>query len=75
MSIPLSKLKQKVGGKIASIESELVLTKLMELGIMPGAKFVIQNKAPFNGPLAILVNGTKIIIRRKEANLILVEAK
>ncbi len=74
MSIPLSKLKQKVVGKITAIESEHVLTKLLELGIMPGVTFSIQNKAPFKGPLAILVNGTKIIIRRNEADYILVEA-
>jgi len=73
MPTPLSKLKRKVSGKIAAIESEFVLAKLMELGVMPGVKFVIQNKAPFKGPLAILVNGTKLIIRRDEAKFILVE--
>ncbi len=74
MNVPLSTLKRKVQSRITSIEGEDVLTRLMELGIMPGAVFTIQNRAPFNGPLAILVNGTKIIIRRREADCILVEA-
>ncbi len=73
MAIPLSKLKRKMVGKILSIESEDVLTKLVELGIMPGVQFSIQNIAPFNGPLAIWINDSKVILRKKEAASILVE--
>lgn len=74
MQIPLSTLKRKVAGTIAAIEREDIMAKLLEMGVMPGASFVVQNVAPFKGPLAILVNGTKIIIRRQEARHILVEA-
>ncbi|MFD1551278.1 ferrous iron transport protein A [Putridiphycobacter roseus] len=74
MNIRLTKLKQRVAAKITAIESEEVLARLVELGIMPGVFLSVQNKAPFNGPLAVLVNGTKIIIRKKDAYFILLEA-
>ena len=74
MTVPLTSLKLKSSGKIAEIQSDTVLLKLIEMGVMPGVIFSVQNRAPFNGPLAILVNGTKVIIRRKEAECILVEA-
>lgn len=73
MTIPLSNLKEKIKAKISSIESEDVLTKMMELGVMPGGSFVLENRAPFGGPIAILVNGTKIILRKNEAKSILIE--
>ena len=74
MIIPLSKLKQRTSGKITTVENVDVLSRLVEMGIMPGAVLSIQNRAPFFGPLAILVNGSKIIIRKKDADFILVEA-
>ena len=73
MAIPLSCLNKLVSAKICQIESEDLLVKLVELGIMPGVELSIQNRAPFKGPLSILVNGTKVIIRNNEAEMILVE--
>ena len=72
MNIPLSQFKERVVGKITSIESEDILLKLMEYGIMPGAMISIQNSAPFNGPLAVFVNGSKLILRKEEAQFVFV---
>jgi len=74
MTIPLSQLELQKQVKISQIDNEDLLIKLVELGVMPGIELSIQNKAPFNGPLSLLVNGTRIIIRKKEAKAILVEA-
>jgi ferrous iron transport protein A len=73
MVLPLSKLKSKIVAKILLVENERLNIKLVELGIMPGVQLSVQNKAPFRGPLSILVNGTKVIIRSTEADFILVE--
>ncbi|MDX1350148.1 MAG: FeoA family protein [Putridiphycobacter sp.] len=73
MVLPLSKLKSKIVAKILLVENERLNMKLVELGIMPGVQLSVQNKAPFKGPLSILVNGTKVIIRSSEADFILVE--
>lgn len=73
MIIPLSNLNTLISAKISQIDNEELHMKLVELGIMPGVELSVQNRAPFKGPLSILVNGTKVIIRNTEAALILVE--
>ncbi|MFK8038677.1 MAG: ferrous iron transport protein A [Crocinitomicaceae bacterium] len=73
MMIPLSRLKTEMPAVISEVKSIDLLPKLLELGIMPGVELEIQNKAPFRGPISILVNGTKVLIRKKEADSILVE--
>lgn len=71
--MPLSQLQVQIQVKISRVENEDLLIKLAEMGVMPGVELSVQNKAPFNGPLSLLVNGTKIIIRKNEAKSILVE--
>lgn len=38
------------------------LTYLQELGLVPGAKVVVQNKAPFEGPLTLNVGSNTVAI-------------
>jgi len=38
------------------------LTYLQELGLVPGAKVVVQNKAPFEGPLTLSVGSNTVAI-------------
>jgi len=38
------------------------LTYLQELGLVPGAKVVVQNKAPFEGPLTLKVGSNTVAI-------------
>jgi len=40
---------------------------------LPGANFKILNIAPFNGPISILIEDTRIALRRKEAEFIIVD--
>jgi ferrous iron transport protein A len=46
-------------------------SKLMEYGIVPGAKLMVLNKAPFNGPIYIAIGSQKIAIRKEEASYII----
>lgn len=71
--MPLSQLKSEIEATIAEVNNQDLLIKLVELGMMPGVKLSVQNKAPFKGPLSVLVNGTKLIIRKAEADAIMVE--
>ena len=51
-----------------------LMSKMFEFGVLPGARFTVLNKAPFKGPISILVDETRIALRQKEANCILIES-
>lgn len=43
------------------------ITRLRELGLVPGTRVRIVRKAPFGGPLEISVRGSRLAVRRSEA--------
>ena len=47
--------------------------RLMDLGLTPGAKVEVVKSAPFNGPLEIMVRGSRIALGRCVASRIKVE--
>ena len=56
---------------IISEESEHVIPlKLLEMGCLPGTMVELVQKAPFNDPLYINVNGSHMAIRRDIAEKI-----
>ncbi|MFM7729464.1 MAG: ferrous iron transport protein A [Flavobacteriales bacterium] len=59
--------------RIHAVKQEFVGSKLVQLGFLPGREIAILFKAPFNGPLAVEVNGTLLSLRPNEASLILIE--
>ncbi|MBU0742442.1 ferrous iron transport protein A [bacterium] len=44
--------------------------RLMEMGLTPGADVSVLRVAPFGDPIEILVRGTRLSIRKREAALI-----
>ena len=73
MELSLCDLKVEKKGVIKYIQENPVSAKLAEFGILPGTKFSILNKAPFYGPIFILIENNRIALRRKEAAFIIVE--
>lgn len=73
MELRLCDLNVEKKGIIKYIQENSVSTKLAEFGILPGTKFSILNKAPFYGPIFILIENNRIALRRKEAAFIIVE--
>ncbi len=53
-------------------DSELA-QKLLEMGCTPGEKIVVERKAPFNDPIAIVVSSFMLSIRKYDAEQIIVE--
>tara|TARA_Y100000996_G_scaffold128896_1_gene97804 strand:- start:2149 stop:2373 length:225 start_codon:yes stop_codon:yes gene_type:complete len=53
--------------------SSVVCHRLSELGILPGAKVRLINKAPFGGPIQIKLNHSYLVIRKEDAILINVD--
>lgn len=49
------------------------IQRLMDLGLTPGAKVAVIKSAPFNGPLEILLRGSRIALGRCIASRIKVE--
>jgi len=74
-SEPLINLNPREEGTMAKVteeESDL-LRYLATLGLKPGAHIEIMEKAPFNGPITIKVDGTNRAVSRKLASIIKVK--
>ncbi len=60
-------------GVIKDVIDNPLIAKLFEFGLLPDARFEVVNVAPFNGPISILIDDTRIALRHKEAEYILVD--
>ena len=69
----LSQIENLFSGTILNVVEGSFTGKLFEFGIVPGAKFTLIRKAPFNGPVYIKVEDNLIALRRSEADSILVQ--
>ena len=66
-------LSQLVPGQeaiIQSIEDQDVYLKLLDLGCLPGERIRLEFIAPFGDPLAILVAGSTLSLRKSDAQTI-----
>lgn len=46
---------------------------LESLGFVPGTKLELLEKSPFSGPVSVKILGTKIALRKKDADIIYVQ--
>ena len=66
-------IEQKIGfeGLIRGLQGdEVIVTRLRELGFIPGHQIRLKAKAPFGDPIVVEVNGTSIALRTGEAQCI-----
>ena len=73
MNYKLSDIKTNQSGTIDTVIDNPLISKLFEFGLLPGAPFKVLNIAPFNGPISILIEDTRIALRQKEAQFIIVD--
>ena len=66
----LDKLKPGESGEIVSFNDEENALKFMEMGCTPGEIVLMDSYAPLGDPLAIIVSGYKLSLRRSEASSI-----
>ena len=72
-NIPLSSLKIGSKATIESLENELQYkTRFTEMGIIPGKEILLMQRYSKKGPLCIKVMGSLVMIRKKNADNILV---
>ena len=71
-SQPLTKLDEKEQGIVAKITEERsdLLSYLNTLGLAPGARVEVLEKAPFDGPITIKVDGISRALSPKMASII-----
>lgn len=70
----LSQMKEGQKGRIISVGGEVRLRRrIIEMGITRGADFYVEKYAPLKDPLELVVNGSHVSLRVKEAAEILVE--
>lgn len=51
------------------------LTRLREMGVLPGTRIQLVRRAPLGDPIEISVRGTLLSIRQKEAELIEIQVE
>ena len=59
--------------KVKSFNDDQIAGKLLTLGFLPETIFHFVRKSPFGGVYYFELNGTRIALRKEEANAILVE--
>mgnify|MGYP000607288126 CR=1 FL=1 len=64
----LDSLQQGQAATILQFEGDDAATRrLMELGLLPGEPVELIGRAPFGDPLAVLIRGTRIALRVRDA--------
>ncbi len=58
---------------VKSINDDELAQKLLEMGCTPEEKIIVERKAPFDDPIAIIVSGFMLSIRKKDAEKIIVK--
>lgn len=70
----LSKLCKNQKALIKTLPEDLTLSaRLMEQGFYPNSEISLAHKAPFSGPLAFYLHGTKVSIQQTLASKIEIE--
>ncbi len=71
--VTLDKLKPGESGSIVSFNDEEKALKFMEMGCTPGEIVLMDSYAPLGDPVAVIVSGYKLSLRKSEACLINIE--
>ena len=73
--IKLSQLKKGKEAIIRSFSDGEISLKLMEMGCLPGEIITVEKYAPLGDPMAVKVAGYTLSLRKKEAEVMMVEEK
>ena len=69
----LTTLKKGEQGIIAKVISGASSLRLMEMGLVPGAKIKLSAISPFGDPIAIQVGAFSLSLRKSDAEQVLVK--
>ncbi|QTL97111.1 ferrous iron transport protein A [Iocasia frigidifontis] len=67
----LTNLPQKSNGKITGLTAKgKQRRRLLDLGLIPGTTVVAKRKSPSGDPIAYLIRGTVLALRKEETDLV-----
>jgi Fe2+ transport system protein FeoA len=70
----LSELPVGMRGKVTRIDAKgHVKKRILEMGLTTGSEVQVTGIAPFGDPMNLLVKGYHLSLRKKEAELVLIE--
>lgn len=69
----LADLKSGEAGTIQRFTDSLMSLKLLEMGLLPGAKVVMNRAAPLGCPVVFSVDGYQLSLRREEAGTVVID--
>ncbi|MCR9143953.1 MAG: ferrous iron transport protein A [bacterium] len=72
----LASLLPGESGRIVAVDFERApgLARLMEIGFIPGQVVEMIKQAPFGDPIEVRVMNSDLVLRKKEADAVLLEA-
>jgi ferrous iron transport protein A len=68
--LPLSEAPRQTPLEVTSLDESTTGRRLATLGIEPGAPLTITRRAPFGGPLLVALGGSRLALRRDEADAV-----
>ncbi len=71
--INLTQLQKGQKALVKSFTSDVLSSKLIEMGCLPGEILTLSKIAPLGCPLAVRVSGYELSMRREEAACVLIE--
>jgi Fe2+ transport system protein FeoA len=71
-TIPLGRLRLGATGIVVGYSSEVGVRRFVEMGFVPGTRVTAMRKAPLGDPVEYAVMGSRVAIRRGDADLVIV---
>jgi ferrous iron transport protein A len=71
-AVPLNILSKDRKATISHFTDDLLATKMISIGVLPGSEVRIMQVAPLGGGMYLKVNNFKVAIRQAEASKIFV---
>lgn len=71
--ITLDLIKKNQRGRIVNIDTDELPLKLIEMGCLPGNEVHLEQLAPMNDPMYLVIDGCHLAIRTETAKNITIE--
>lgn len=70
----LTDLQANQWGEIVTFSDELMASRMMSMGILPGSCICMLGKAPMKGGVCLRIDNNKVALRCSEAESILIKS-
>ncbi|MFT5833910.1 MAG: Fe2+ transport system protein FeoA [Cognaticolwellia sp.] len=70
----LTDLQENQWGEITQFSDDVMASRMMSMGILPGSCICMMKKAPMKGGICLKVDNNKVALRCCEADSILIKA-